>query len=511
MSRRYHRRDRRAVSAVIGTAIALAIVFTILVPLIIYTQELHTLFMQEASRRLQYELERIHQKLEVHATVGPNPVQEGLPLYLILKNPGTLSVSIPTIYVESDVHGLRRYDVSILLVPGQSIAYELPFRVSVNPPDRVKVKVVTLRGNGFYSEEINPQEPPYILLATVSNLNLGYRYQVEVEVVGDYGCVSPGVGSGEICGSRATYSFSAQELGESDIAAFMVTPGNYSVSLSVTSPKGSDTETKADYIVVSYSARSEIIGTWSSGIWFWDAATSRWTKMYSGVPSGAIVAGDFTGDGRADVASIWSSGLWYQDGATLAWTKVSLIAPDRLGAGDITGDGVDEIIGYGGDWDSGFWYRDVANGTWHRTYDYTPNGAIAAGDVTGDGKADMISCWSSGLWYQDGGTFDWTKVYGTAPHKVTAGDVTGDGQAEIIGTWSGGIWYWDVAKSEWTKMTSYTTARDMAAGDFTGDGRADVASCWSSGLWYQNGATLGWTRVYGIAPSRVTAGDVTGN
>jgi len=216
---------------VIGTAIALAIVFTILVPLIIYTQELHTLFMQEASRRLQYELERIHEKLEVHATVGPNPVQEGLPLYLILKNPGTLSVSIPTIYVESDVHGLRRYDVSILLVPGQSIAYELPFRVSVNPPDRVKVKVVTLRGNGFYSEEINPQEPPYILLATVSNLNLGYRYQVEVEVVGDYGCVSPGVGSGEICGSRATYSFSAQELGESDIAAFMVTPGNYSVSL----------------------------------------------------------------------------------------------------------------------------------------------------------------------------------------------------------------------------------------------------------------------------------------
>ncbi|RLG06385.1 MAG: hypothetical protein DRN59_03140, partial [Thaumarchaeota archaeon] len=151
------RRSRKGVSAVIGTTIALAILFIIIIPLIIYTQGLQTLFMQEASRRLQYELERIREELEVHATVGPNPVQEGLPLYVLLRNPGTLSVSIPTIYVESDIHGLRRYDVSILLVPGQSIVYELPYRISVNPPDKVRVKIVTLRGNGFYSEKVDPQ------------------------------------------------------------------------------------------------------------------------------------------------------------------------------------------------------------------------------------------------------------------------------------------------------------------------------------------------------------------
>ena len=218
-------------SAVIGTTIALAILFIIIIPLIIYTQGLQTLFMQEASRRLQYELERIREELEVHATVGPSPVQEGLPLYVLLRNPGTLSVSIPTIYVESDIHGLRRYDVSILLVPGQSIVYELPYRVGVNPPDKVRVKVVTLRGNGFYSEEVDPQNPPYILLAMVSNLNLGYRYRVEVEVLGDYGCVSPGVGSGEICSAKAAYAFTAHEFSDSDIAAFMVMPGNYSVSI----------------------------------------------------------------------------------------------------------------------------------------------------------------------------------------------------------------------------------------------------------------------------------------
>jgi hypothetical protein len=82
--------------------------------------------------------------------------------------------------------------------------------------------------------------------------------------------------------------------------------------------------------------RFEIIGTWSSGVWYLDVAESEWTQMTSDTPTGDIAAGDFTGDGKADVASIWSSGLWYQDGATLAWTKVGT-APDRLTTGDVTG------------------------------------------------------------------------------------------------------------------------------------------------------------------------------
>ena len=287
--------------------------------------------------------------------------------------------------------------------------------------------------------------------------------------------------------------------------------GNYSVSLTVTSAGVSHTKTKTNYIAVYNSAPEEIIGTWSSGIWIRDIVTSQWIKMYSGVPAGAIAAGDFTGDGKADVASIWSSGLWYQNGATLGWTKVSPIAPDRLAAGDITGDGVDEIICSGADWDSGIWYRDVANATWYQPWESTPTGPIAVGDVTGDGKADIISCSSDGLWYQDGATLERTKVYETAPYKVTCGDVTGDGQAEIIGPWANGIWYRDLAESKWTRMYSSVPSGAITAGDFTGDGKADVVSCWSSGLWYQDGATLAWTKVYYIAPSQVTAGNVTGN
>ena len=112
---------------------------------------------------------------------------------------------------------------------------------------------------------------------------------------------------------------------------------------------------------ITGDGRAEIIGTWSSGIWYWDVAESRWTKMNSIATSGDIAAGDFTGDGKADVASNWSSGLWYQNGATLGWTKVLGTAPYQVTAGDITGDGRAEIIGT---WDNGIWYWDVAKSKW---------------------------------------------------------------------------------------------------------------------------------------------------
>jgi enterochelin esterase-like enzyme len=253
---------------------------------------------------------------------------------------------------------------------------------------------------------------------------------------------------------------------------------------------------------------SEIIGTWSSGIWYHDVTASKWTEMTSSIPTGEIAAGDFTGDGKADVVSCWRDGLWYQDGATLDWTKVSGPGAVYLTAGDVTGDGRSEIIGT---WSNGIWYWDVAAAKWTKMTASNPTGEITAGDFTGDGKADVASIWGNGLWYQDGDTSDWTKVSNIAPTQVTAGDVTGDGRSEIIGTWSNGIWYWDVAAAKWTKMTASNPTGEITAGDFTGDGKADVASCWSNGLWYQDGATLAWIKVSNTAPTQLTAGDVTGD
>jgi hypothetical protein len=315
--------------------------------------------------------------------------------------------------------------------------------------------------------------------------NYSGHYQYTVDVGNSNSCTISGLDEGTTYYFSATaYDTQQNESGYSNEVTYYV------------SSKGS--QQKAD----------EIIGTWSTGIWYWDAAASKWTKMTSTTTSGDIAGGDFTGDGKADVAACWDSGLWYQNGANLGWKKVSSLIPYNITAGDITGDGRREIIGT---WDSGIWYWDAAKSKWTQMTSTTTSGDIAAGDFTGDGKADVASNWSSGLWYQNGTTLGWTKVSSTASDKVTAGDITGDGRAEIIGTWDSGIWYRNVAASSWKKMTSSIPTGDIAAGDFTGDGKADVASCWDSGLWYQSGATLGWTKVTSTAPDKVTAGDVTGN
>jgi len=172
---------------------------------------------------------------------------------------------------------------------------------------------------------------------------------------------------------------------------------------------------------------------------------------------------------------------------------------------------LDEIMGTGGTWSSGIYYYNLATTTWSKPYGSTPTGPIAVGDITGDGKADMVSCWPTGLWYQNGATLGWTMVYSVAPSQIAVRDISGDGRTEIIGSWSSGIWYWNPATSGWTQMYSSVPSGPIAAGDITGDGRADVVSVWPSGLWYQNGATLGWTKVFGTAPSKVAAGDITGD
>ena len=234
--------------------------------------------------------------------------------------------------------------------------------------------------------------------------------------------------------------------------------------------------------------------------------------------------------------------------------------PDTLYAGTYGG-GVfkiqqkrDEIMGTGGAWSSGIWYYNLATKTWSKPYGSTPSGPIAVGDVTGDGRADMVSCWPSGLWYQNGATLGWTKVYSIAPSKVAVGDITGDGRAEIIGTWSSGIWYWNPATSAGQRciapfhlvqllpemslgmegLMSYHAGRvvcgikmgllwagpryipiapsKVAVGDITGDGRAEIIGTWSTGIWYWNPATSGWTKMYSYVPSGpIAAGDVTGD
>jgi hypothetical protein len=183
----------------------------------------------------------------------------------------------------------------------------------------------------------------------------------------------------------------------------------------------------------------------------------------------------------------------------------------KISAYSVTECRVAEIIGCSRTFQRGVGYWDESRSKWTEIISKTPDGDIAAGDFTGDGKADIAGIFYSELWYIDGATLNWTRVPGIIPDRLTAGDVTGDGRFEIIGTWNGIIWYWDESRSKWTEITSKTPDGDIAAGDFTGDGKADIAGIFYGNLYYLNGATLVWTKIPGIAPDRLAVGDITGD
>ncbi|MEN2975343.1 MAG: hypothetical protein ABDH32_07200, partial [Candidatus Caldarchaeales archaeon] len=158
------RNRRKGISAIIGTAIALSIVFTIIIPLFLYMQSLQSLFMQEANRRLQYELERLNERLEIYVSLSKNIDGFGRrQLYLIVTNPGIISVAVPAVYLESGAEGLRRLEHSFLISPGQKIIQRLDHHFSPHIDDEVRVKLVTLRGNSFISKDtIGLRKLPYL-------------------------------------------------------------------------------------------------------------------------------------------------------------------------------------------------------------------------------------------------------------------------------------------------------------------------------------------------------------
>jgi len=232
----------KGISTVVGAAIFVAIVFTIIFPLILYLNTLHDLYMREASSRLSYEVERFNEKLEIHASIGLFAGRHAL--YVLAYNPSQLEVKIVAFYIESKQRGIVPIELSnpIVLAPGASMSYHVPF--TMGPDDEVTVKAVTARGRSYTAPEtrIGPRHLPYILFVTVENMSLRKWYKVKVAPDSIIGCVSPGSSLNEICNDTASYiivppailrlhKFNNEKPIPIGYAFFHVAPGSYTISL----------------------------------------------------------------------------------------------------------------------------------------------------------------------------------------------------------------------------------------------------------------------------------------
>jgi len=233
-------RKRSAVSTVLGAVILVAIVFTVLIPLLFFIQNTSLLYFLQVSERNRRELERIQENLEVHATVS---VKNGethqiyLP-YLLIVNRGVLAANITRIYMADSDDQLFIQDVSYAVPPVSPIKpFPLGFFSSLEYYKSYIFQVATERGRSYSAAEkpLSLMNPPYILQVMVLNMKYDHIYEISVETsemaVGSspikLGCIA-GVNA---CDDESSLNYYASIWNENQTFFFKLLPGNYSVTV----------------------------------------------------------------------------------------------------------------------------------------------------------------------------------------------------------------------------------------------------------------------------------------
>jgi hypothetical protein len=244
--------------------------------------------------------------------------------------------------------------------------------------------------------------------------------------------------------------------------------------------------------------------------------------------AGATAAkGDFSNDGKADI--IWQRddgylAVWNMNGASMMASpslnpgRVSDPAWRIVATGDLNGDGQPDIVwqhmtaGWLSVWfmngrslvrDSLLVPNRILSNDWH---------IVAAADMNGDGKADLIwqhmtAGWLA-VWYMDGATVTSDRlltpgqIAGNDWKIVGAGDFNGDGRPDLVWqhTSAGLLCVWLMSGSTlqnavYLNPSQVTDPAWHIRGviDLNGDGQTDLLWQHDSGYvgaWFMNGTTL---------------------
>ena len=70
-----------------------------------------------------------------------------------------------------------------------------------------------------------------------------------------------------------------------------------------------------------------------------DAGMVRIIQMDDSIPQDVLDLNEYGSvtNSRAEIIGTWDSGIWYWDGATLSWSKIDDSAPYSVTCGDVTG------------------------------------------------------------------------------------------------------------------------------------------------------------------------------
>jgi len=241
-------------------------------------------------------------------------------------------------------------------------------------------------------------------------------------------------------------------------------------------------------------------------------------EIDSGFPIEFAFLVDLDNDGKAhEVLPQFGSAkaplAWYEarNGTMVKHVVSPASYPHGIGAGDVNGDGRNDIITPKG------WFEappDPRSGDWkwHPDFDLGATGFIYVLDVNGDGRPDLVTSMAHDygiFWVEQGANGKWTKHVidesWSQAHAMTMVDLRGDGRKEFVtgkrfmahnGRDPGekeplGIYWYEYLRDgnqvEWVKhVVDYSTrtggGMQIPVADLDGDGDLDFVAAGKSGL-----------------------------
>ena len=307
----------------------------------------------------------------------------------------------------------------------------------------------------------------------------------------------------------------------------------------------SDPDSVLDQYLAAGNYSLVVESTGGAGAYALTTTLTQASAPFQPIPVGAgpdaIVAGDFTGDGRTDLA-IANSGdndvsilLGNGDGTFQPQVTYAVgQTPLAIVAGDFTGNGRLDLAVANGDDNTVSVLLGKGDGTFQPQVTYAVGfapSAIVAGDFTSDGRTDLaVANYNdddvSILLGNGDGTFQPQVTYavGSAPTALVAGDFTGDGRTDLAIANSGDN---DVSillgngDGTFQPQVTYAVGQTplaIVAGDFTGNGRLDLAVANGadntvSVLLCNGDGTFQPQVTYAVGsfPAAIVAGDFTGD
>jgi GH25 family lysozyme M1 (1,4-beta-N-acetylmuramidase) len=219
------------------------------------------------------------------------------------------------------------------------------------------------------------------------------------------------------------------------------------------------------------------------------------------------------GDGTMAINRWQSTGSAFTRGPDYTGAYDLSQVGNRVATGDVTGDGVDDLVTARQNGDGTFSFDVFKSGvtplgTWYTSGQFNlanVGGRLVVADFNGDGKAEPAMAYDRGTtmtifrWKSSGSAFTLDTQFnsgafslGNVGDRMAAGDVTGDGVADIVMAYqlSDGTFAFYVFKSgttslgQWYKSGQYSlthVAGRMVLGDFNGDGKAEPDLVYDNG------------------------------